>query len=240
MNILEIRNVTKTFGGLAAVNGLSFEIEKGEIFGIAGPNGSGKSTLFNIISGFDHGTGDVIFDNENVSLLRPHQICRKGIARTFQVPHLFSSFSVRNNVRIGAHFGSPGENNEEKTIKEVISFVRLKGKESIITANLNLFDKKKTMIATALATGPKLLMVDEPIGGLSPTETRETVALFKRINSELNVTIIIIEHMMKVLAELSSRLMILENGCKICIGKPEEVSRDERVINIYLGRGYHA
>lgn len=240
MNILEIKNVTKTFGGLVAVSGLSFEIEKGEIFGIAGPNGSGKSTLFNIISGFDHGTGEIIFDNENISRLQPHQICRKGIARTFQVPHFFSTFSVIKNVRVGAHFGSPGKNNEEESIKEAISFVGLKGKENIVTTNLNLFDKKKTMIATALATSPRLLMVDEPMGGLSPVETRESIELFKRINSELNVTIIIIEHMMKVLAELSERLMIIDNGSKICIGKPEEVSRDERVIKTYLGGGYHA
>ncbi len=240
MNILEVKNVTKTFGGLAAVNNLSFKIGRGEIFGIAGPNGSGKSTLFNVISGFEHGTGNIFFNNENISRLSPHQICWKGMARTFQVPHLFSTFSVIKNVRVGAHFGSPVENNEEENIKEAIRFTGLEGKENIITANLNLFDKKKTMIATALATRPKLLLVDEPIGGLSPTETIESAALFKRINSELNVTIIIIEHMMKVLAELSGRLMILDNGCKICTGSPEEVSRDERVIKTYLGGGHRA
>jgi branched-chain amino acid transport system ATP-binding protein len=240
MGILDVKNVTKTFGGLAAVNCLSFKVKRGEIFGIAGPNGSGKSTLFNLISGFEEGAGDIVFENEAISRLQPHQICRKGIARTFQVPHLFSTFTVHKNVRVGAHFGSNRENDEEQLIKESMSFVGLEGKENIITANLNLFDKKKTMIAAALATEPKLLMVDEPIGGLSPAETRKSVELFKRINSELNITIIIIEHMMKVLAELSDRLMILDNGSKICIGSPEEVSRDTRVIRTYLGGGYHA
>jgi branched-chain amino acid transport system ATP-binding protein len=240
VNILEVNNVTKTFGGLAAVRDLSFQIQRGEIFGIAGPNGSGKSTLFNVISGFDHGTGDIVFDNTNISGLKPHQICRKGIARTFQVPLFFSTFSVHKNVRVGSTFGSHGEVDEEENIKEVISFVGLEGKENVVTAKLNLFDKKKTMIASALATGPKLLMVDEPIGGLSPTETRETVGLFKRINKELNITIVIIEHMMKILAELSDRLMILDNGFKICIGNPEQVSRDERVIKTYLGESYRA
>ncbi len=240
MNILEVKSMTKTFGGLAAVSDLSFNIKRGEIFGIAGPNGSGKSTLFNVISGFEHGTGDIVFDNINISRLQPHQICRKGIARTFQVPHHFSTFSVIKNIRVGAHFGSQGKNNEDENIKEMISFMGLRGKENIITANLNLFDKKKTMIASALATRPKLLMVDEPMGGLSPTETRESVTLFKRINSELKVTIIIIEHMMKVLAELSERLMIIDNGSKICIGSPEEVSRDKQVIKTYLGGGHRA
>lgn len=240
MNILEVKNVTKTFGGLAAVRDLSFNIGKGEIFGIAGPNGSGKSTLFNVISGFYQGTGEIIFDNQRISRLQPHQVCRKGIARTFQVPHIFSTFTVKKNVRVGAHFGSHGKNSEEEYIREAVSFVGLKGKEHIVTANLNLFDKKRTMIAAALATRPKLLMVDEPIGGLSPTETRESVELFKRINSKLNVTIIIIEHMMKVLAELSGRLMILDNGSKICIGHPEEVSRDETVIRTYLGGAHRA
>ncbi|MEW6602223.1 MAG: ABC transporter ATP-binding protein [Nitrospirota bacterium] len=240
MNILEVKNVTKTFGGLTAVSDLSFQIEKGEIFGIAGPNGSGKSTLFNVISGFDPGTGDIVFDGRNINRLAPHQICRKGIARTFQVPHVFSTFTVQKNIRVGAHFGAQREVDEDKNIKEVVSFVGLEGKENIITANLNLFDKKRTMIASALATRPKLLMVDEPMGGLSPSEIRDSVTLLKRINNDLGVTVIIIEHMMKVLAELSGRLMIIDNGSKICIGDPEEVSRDERVIKTYLGGGYHA
>ncbi len=240
MKILEINNLTKTFGELAAVSELSFDVEEGEIFGIAGPNGSGKTTLFNVITGFYHGTGDVIFDGVNISRLRPYQICQKGIARTFQIPQLFLTLPIVENVRVGAHFGVVGAKNEEESIREAICFVGLGKKEDIVTANLNLFDKKKTMIAAALATKPKLLLVDEPIGGLSPTETRESVDLFQRINKELGLTIIIIEHLMKVLAELSQRLMIINNGFKICIGSPDEVSRDERVIETYLGRGKHA
>jgi branched-chain amino acid transport system ATP-binding protein len=240
VHILEARKVTKTFGGLAAVDDLSFRVKRGEIFGIAGPNGSGKSTLFNVINGFYSCTGDIVFENEKINGLKPHQICRKGIARIFQVPNLFSTFTVFENIRVGAHFGSPGEINEDENIQEILTFVRLKGKQNNITANLNLFDKKKTMIGAALATRPKLLMVDEPIGGLSPMETTESIELFKRINREMDVTIVIIEHMMKVLAELSERLMILDNGSRICIGRPAEVGRDEGVIRTYLGGGYHA
>jgi branched-chain amino acid transport system ATP-binding protein len=237
VKILEVRNVTKTFGGLSALNDLSFEVERGEIFGIAGPNGSGKTTLFNVIAGFYDNEGDIIFDNENISRLPPHDICRKGIARVFQIPHLFLTFPVIDNVRVGAHFGSPRKDNEEETIKEAIDFVGLEGKEDMVTENLNLYDKKKTMIASALATKPKLLLVDEPIGGLSPAETRESVALFKRINSELKVTLLVIEHRMKVLTELSERLMILDNGMKICLGAPGQVKQCKRVIDVYLGGG---
>ena len=240
MNILEVKNVTKTFGALTAINNLSFQVKQGEIFGIAGPNGSGKSTLFNVITGFYHNAGDIIFQNENISRLRPHQLCRKGITRIFQVPHLFPTFTVSKNIRVGAHFGSNGKQNEDENIKGAVHFAGLEGKENAVTDGLSLFDKKKTMIAAALATKPKLLMVDEPIGGLSPAETIKTVALLKRINSELNVTIIIIEHMMKVLAELSERLMILDNGVNICIDSPEDVCRNKRVIRTYLGGGRHA
>jgi len=239
VTILEIKNVTKTFGGLYALSDLSLKIERGEIFGIAGPNGSGKTTLFNVIDGFYQGQGEVIFNNENISRLPPHKICRKGIARTFQIPNLFLTYPVIDNVRVAAHFGSKRKNNEAETIREAISLVGLEGKENIVTENLNLYDKKRTMIATALATKPQLLLIDEPIAGLSPTETSESVSLLKRINSKLNVTILIIEHRMKVLTELSERLMILDNGVQICIGHPEEVRQDERVIEIYLG-GRHA
>ena len=235
MKILQLNKVTKRFGELAAVKDLSFEVEKGEIFGIAGPNGAGKTTLFNVITGFYQGSGDIVFDNVNISRLRPHQVCYKGIARTFQIPQLFSTLPVLENVKVGAHFGAHGVQNEKEHINEVINLVGLQGRGNVIAANLNLFDKKLTMLAAALATKPKLLLLDEPIGGLSPTEVRQTVTLFQKINQELGLTIIIIEHLMKVLAELSHRLMIIHNGEKITIGSPQEVSQDKRVIEVYLG-----
>lgn len=241
MKILRIDGLTLHFGALAAVDDLSFELEEGEIFGIAGPNGAGKTTLFNAITGFYRYTGDIYFGSERISGLRPHQICQKGIARTFQIPQLFSTLSVYDNLRIGAHFGAGLRGAEEENhIKEMMIFLGMEGKEGINAAGVNLFDKKRTMLAAALLTQPKVLLVDEPTAGLSPTETREFIALFKKLNESLGITIVIIEHMMKVLTELSQRMMIMENGKKITIGQPMQVCRDEKVIEIYLGRGKHA
>jgi len=242
MKILKVDKVTQRFGALAAVKDLSFELEEGEILGIAGPNGAGKSTLFNSITGFYRYSGDIYFNNEKITGLKPHQICHKGIARTFQIPELFLTLPLHDNLKVGAHFGvkTRGAEEEEGIIEGVRELLELGGREDTVAANLNLFDKKLTMVAAALVTKPKLLLVDEPTAGLSPTETREFIDLFKKINKELGLSIIIIEHLMKVITELSQRLLIMENGVKITIGSPEEVTKDEKVIEIYLGRGKHA
>ena len=210
------------------------------MFGIAGPNGAGKTTLFNVITGVYRGSGDIIFDNVNITRLRTHQICHKGLVRTFQIPQLFLTLTMHDNLRVGAHFGSLGGDNEEENIREVLELLGLKGKENVIAANLNLYDKKLTMLATALTTKPKLVLLDEPIGGLSPPEVKEFVALVQKINQELGLTIVIIEHLMKVLIKLSNRLMIMENGQKIAIGPPGEVVKNEKVIEVYLGRSKYA
>lgn len=235
MKILQAKEVTKRFGELAAVKDLTFEVERGEIFGIAGPNGSGKTTLFNLISGVYSGSGDIIFEGENIHGLRPFQVCHKGVARTFQIPILFPSITVYDNIRVGAHFGVLKGENEEERINRVIDFVGLRGRENAIAGSLGLFDKRLTMLAAALATEPKLLLLDEPTGGLSPREIGDSMTLFQKINKELGITIIIIEHLMKVLIEVSRRLMIINNGEKICVGPPEEVTKDRRVIEVYLG-----
>ena len=237
--MLECKKITKKFGKLIAVNDLSFEVEKGEIFGIAGPNGAGKTTLFNFITGIYRGSGEIIFEGENIRGHKPYEICHRGIARTFQIPQVFLTLTVFDNVRVGAHFGASGIKNKIKNILEVMDFVGLNGKENVIGSNLKLLDKKLVMIAAALATKPKLLLLDEPIAGLSPEETRQSVVLFKNINKELGVTIIIIEHFMKVLTELSNRLMILQNGGEICVDSPLAVSKNNKVIECYLG-GDHA
>jgi len=235
VDILQVNKVTKCFGELAAVKELSFEVERGEIFGIAGPNGAGKTTLFNLVSGLYSGSGDIIFEGENLHGLRPFQICHKGVARTFQVPILCSTATVYQNIRVGAHFGVLKGNGEKERIDSVIDFVGLRGRENAIAGSVDLFDKRLTMLAAALATEPRLLLVDEPISGLSPREARDSVALFQKINKELGITIIIIEHLMKVLIEVSHRLMIMNSGEKICIGPPQEVTRDKEVIEVYLG-----
>jgi branched-chain amino acid transport system ATP-binding protein len=236
--ILETRNVTKRFGELAAVNNLSFEVEKGEIFGIAGPNGAGKTTLFNLISGEYTGEGEILFENQSINGLRPFQVCHRGLARTFQITTVFSTLTVYDNIRVGAHFGNSGKTSDEHLIYEVIDFVGLTGKQDTSATHLSLYDKKLTMLAAALATHPRLLLLDEPIGGLSPVEIKKSVELFRRINSELGITLVIIEHLMKVLTDISQRLMILHNGQKISVGVPADVARDKQVIEVYLGAEY--
>jgi len=240
MNILEVKELTVCFGALHAVNKLSFELERGEVLGIAGPNGAGKSTVFNAINGFYRYTGEVIFDNSKITGLKPHQICHKGIARTFQIPQFISTLPLLDNIKTGAIFGGHAhkERNEKEDTKELISLLGLEGRENIIASHLNLYDKKRTMLGAALATKPKLLLVDEPASGLSPTETTEFVTLLQRINKELGLSIIIIEHLMKVLTKLARRLLIMQEGAKICIGPPGEVVKDKRVIKIYLGSGH--
>lgn len=234
--ILKVEKLSKSFGQLAAIHNLSFEIDEKEIFGIAGPNGAGKTTLLNVIAGKYRSSGKIFFDNMNIGGLKPHQICKKGIARTFQIPLLFLPLNVFQNVKVGAHFGFENSTqNEEERIDMAIDFVGLKGKENIPAKNLDLFHKRLTMFAAALATGPNLLLLDEPIGGLSPLEIRNFIALIKKTNEELSITIIIIEHIMKVLTEICQRLMILNNGEKICIGSPKEVTRDKKVREVYLG-----
>ncbi|UCE97971.1 MAG: ABC transporter ATP-binding protein, partial [Dehalococcoidia bacterium] len=240
MNILEVKNLTQRFGELAAVDRLSFEVKDGEVFGIAGPNGSGKTTLFNSITGFYRYTGDVVFEGKSIAGLRPHQVCHRGIARTFQVPQLFLTMTVLKNLQVGAHFSKRHGVNEDDNIAEIVDFVGLHGKENIVTSHLNLYDQKLTMLANAMTTKPKLLMVDEPIGGLSPTETKDFLEIFKKINKELGITLVVIEHLMKFLTEISDRLMIIHDGSRIALGLPKEVTQEKNVIDVYLGGGVNA
>jgi branched-chain amino acid transport system ATP-binding protein len=235
--ILQVRSLSKAFGAMMAVNNLSFEIPAGEVFGIAGPNGAGKTTVFNLITGFLQGSGEVRFEGKDVTNLKPYQICHRGIARTLQIPQVFSTLDVFNNVRFGAHFGNKRQANgdEAEIIHRVLDFVGLQNDKTAIAENMDLFHKKLIMIAAALATQPRLLLLDEPIGGLSPTEIDPLIKLIRKINQELNITVIIIEHLMKVLKELSHRLMILHYGVEIRTGPPAEVMEDEKVKEVYLG-----
>lgn len=237
--ILQVRRLFKNFGAMMAVNNLSFEVSKGEIFGIAGPNGAGKTTVFNLITGFLQGTGEVRFEDEDVTNLKPYQVCHRGIARTLQIPQVFSTLDIFNNVRFGAHFGNKyrriRDGKEEEIIHRVLSFVGLQDDQTAIAENMDLFRKKLIMISAALATQPRLLLLDEPIGGLSPAEIEPLMELIRKINQDLNITIIIIEHLMKVLTELSDRLMILHYGEEIRTGPPAEVMADEKVKEVYLG-----
>jgi len=236
MNVLDVNNVTRLFGDLAAVREVSFGLKKGEIIGIAGPNGSGKTTLFNLVAGFYRLTrGEIQFFGKRIDGLKPHQICKRGIARILQIPQLFLTLSVYDNIRVGAHFGNIGISDEENWINEVIELIGLDSRRDVLAANLKLFDKKLTMLAAAMATGPKLLLLDEPIGGLSPAEINAFISLIRRIQVEFGVSILIIEHLMKVLTSVSNRMIILCNGNVISEGTPQEVTNNKEVIEVYIG-----
>ena len=232
--MLKAINVTKKFGELKAVNDLSFEVHAGQVFGIAGPNGAGKTTVYNLITGFYSYEGRIEFDGRDISGMPPYRIAKAGIARTFQIPQTFPSLSVQKAISVGSRFGARG-GLDLKHVDEVIEFVDLENERHQTTGLINLLDKKKLMIGAALATKPKILMLDEPMAGCNATEIRSLMDLIAKINSELGITIIIIEHFMKVLTELTESLLIIETGTKIMQDEPVKVVNDPRVIECYLG-----
>ena len=235
--MLKAIHVTKKFGELKAVNDLSFEVQQGQIFGIAGPNGAGKSTVYNLITGFYPYEGTIEFMGRNIAGLPPYRIAKAGIARTFQIPQVFPSLTVQKSISVGSRFGARG-GLDTAHVDEVIRFVELEDERLQSTGLLNLLSKKKLMIGAALATKPKILMLDEPMGGCNANEIRSLMDLIKRINQELGVTIIIIEHFMKVLTELTEKLLIIESGTEVCCDTPEKAVDNPRVIECYLGDSY--
>ena len=237
--MLKAINITKRFGALAAVNDLSFEVEEGQVFGIAGPNGAGKSTLYNLITGFYKYEGKIEFNGKNISGLPTHKIARLGISRTFQIPQIFESLTVEESVNIGGRFGSSDKFDPDYS-DEMISFASLEEDRSKKTDLLNLLGKKRLMIAAAMATKPKILMVDEPMAGLNAVEIKQMTNLIKEINQDLKITVIIIEHFMKVLTELANPILVIENGSEICTGTPEEITSNPEVIACYLGDQHDA
>ena len=237
--MLKAINITKRFGALAAVDNLSFEVEQGQVFGIAGPNGAGKSTLYNLITGFYKYEGRIEFDGKNITGLPTHKIARLGISRTFQIPHIFESLTVEESVKLGCRFGNSGKYDPDYS-DEMIAFTSLEQERRSNTDMLNLLGKKRLMIAAALATKPKILMVDEPMAGLNAMEINEMTSLIKRINQDRDVTVIIIEHFMKVLTELANPIMVIQNGSEICTGTPEEITSNPEVIECYLGDTHDA
>ncbi|MCF8112700.1 MAG: ABC transporter ATP-binding protein [Desulfotignum sp.] len=232
--MLRVTNVTKKFGELTAVNNLSFEVSQGQIFGIAGPNGAGKSTVYNLITGLYDFKGAIFFKDREISGLPPHRIARLGIARTFQIPQAFPSLTVAKSIEVGSCFGSQ-KGFDKDHVDQVLSFVNLADMREAPTGSLNLLHKKMLMIGAALATRPEILMLDEPMAGSNSKEIIQLMDLIRRINQKLGITIILIEHFMKVLTELTQTLLIIETGTKICCGDPKKVTSDPRVIECYLG-----
>jgi branched-chain amino acid transport system ATP-binding protein len=232
--MLKLTHVTKKFGELTAVNDLSFEVAKGQVFGIAGPNGAGKSTLYNLITGLYPFEGTIEFKGKSIQGLPPHRIAKLGISRTFQIPQTFPSLTVAKSIGVGNYFGS-AQGFDPDYVATILKFVNLENKKDARTGQLKLLDKKMLMIGAALATKPDILMLDEPMAGSNAKEIRKLMDLIQRINQDLGITIIIIEHFMKVLTELTQKLLIIETGTEICCGDPVEVTSDPRVIECYLG-----
>ncbi len=241
--LLQCRNVTKKFGALAAVNNLSFSVEAGQILGIGGPNGAGKTALFDTISGINPCTsGEIIFDGIRIDRLSADKICHLGLSRTFQLNSGFNTLTVAENIRVNRYFGRTNrvlpsvqfDRSTNEAVDRIIDLVGLKDHAKVIVRNLPVFQKKLLMIGAALATEPKLLLLDEPVGGLIHTEIDAIRELVERI-ARLNVTIVVIEHVMRFLMQLCDSAMILHRGELLFKGQPKEILTNEQVIKVYLG-----
>jgi len=231
--ILETKGLSKSFGSLVALADASFQVAEGEIFGIAGPNGAGKSTLFNVIAGFyPPSAGKVFFQGRDITGFSPHRICHRGIARTFQVPTTFHSVSIYDNIRVGAIFG--GGSGER--VAEVLDLLNLNRKAHAPAQNLDLYTTKLIMLGAALATDCRLLMLDEPMAGLSLVEIEDFLGLVRRINEEWKITVIIIEHLLDILIGVTQRMLILHDGQVLYLGPSEQVTQDRQVVEVYLGK----
>jgi branched-chain amino acid transport system ATP-binding protein len=238
MHLLEGTKVSKNFGGLAAVANVDFYIDKGEILGLIGPNGAGKTTLFNLVSGaFPLKSGSITFKDHKIDGLPPHRICKLGIARTFQAAKVFSNMTIRENVMIGSMFGISGlsAGNAAKTADEYLDFVGLSGFKESITKDLTLVNQKRLEVARALAAKPELLMLDEVMAGLNPTEVTLAMELILKIR-EKGITILMIEHVMKAIMSVCDRIIVLHHGEKLAEGTPQEIANNKTVIEVYLGQ----
>ncbi len=235
--MLVATDLSRRFGGFLAVNRVSFEVREGEIVGLIGPNGSGKSTTFNLIAGALRPTaGSIRFHGEDITGLSAHQICHRGIARTFQIPRPFHKLSLIENVMLAAYYGEAGRIGREEAHRRAEEALDLVGLPSRTTAGLGAAALKKLELARALATRPKLLLADESLGGLDTAEMERAVDLLARIRSRMGITIVWVEHIMGVLMQVVERVIVLDHGEKIFDGLPGQAARDARVAEVYLGR----
>jgi len=237
---LEVRGVTKRFGGLYANDRIDFIVEDQEIVSVIGPNGAGKSTLFNCITGFyPPNSGHVSFFGHDITKLRADRICKIGIARTFQVVQVISDMTVLENVTTGALLRSTKVSHAAGKAEEVLAYTGLADKKNFLGTELTIADKKRLEVSMALATEPRLLMLDEAMAGLTPVELRAMIELIKRIRKD-RMTLVVVEHVMEAVMEISDRVVVLNSGRKIMEGSPREVVSSKEVIQAYLGDKYHA
>ncbi len=239
MTLLRLAGVSRHYGGVVAVDDVDIAIEPGEIVGLMGANGAGKTTLFNLIAGNVRvSSGEIALDDRRIDRLRPDQISRRGVARAFQIVRPFSGLSVLENVSVGGLFGSGRERsilNAQEAAREVLAEVGLADRADDPAGTLTLAGHKRLEIARALATRPRLLLLDEVMAGLTPVEVTEALEIIRRLHQRYELTIIVIEHVMKALMQLCERLVVLHHGAKIAEGSPHEVANDAGVIESYLG-----
>lgn len=239
MALLEVHNVTKDFGGLRANSDISFAMARGELLGLIGPNGAGKTTLFNCISGLHPLTsGRIIFDGEDISALKAHEVARRGLARTFQVYAAAGDLSVKENVMVGCFMQTRSRARAKTKSDEILSFLKLEDLSDYLVSELPVAAQKRVTMATALGTGPKLLLLDEVAAGLNPSEIEEIMASIEHVHYELGVTVMLIEHVMELVMKVSDRVIVLDSGRKIAEGNPEAIAGNQEVIKAYLGERY--
>jgi branched-chain amino acid transport system ATP-binding protein len=238
MPILEGEGVTKHFGGLAAVSGVDFHVDQGEVVGLIGPNGAGKTTLFNLISGaLVPKEGAIRFNGQNITGLKPHKICKMGLARTFQSVKVFANMPVLENVLLGSLFGTSNSMSSADAAREamgLLEFVGLSAMRMTPAKDLTLANQKRLEVARALATKPELLLLDELMAGLNPTEVAQAMELVTRIRDQ-GITIFMIEHVMKAIMSVCNRIVVLHHGKKIAEGTPQEIATSRTVVEVYLG-----
>lgn len=238
--MLQVKGITMKFGSLVANDDVTFDVEAGEIVSLIGPNGAGKTTLFNCITGFYKPTsGRVFFNGIDVTDKKPYEVCHMGLTRTFQIVKTLKDMTVKENVLTGAFARTNSRKEAEEVAEEILELTRLDKKRDFLGANLTIADKKRLEIARALATKPKMLMLDEAMAGLNQTEIKEAMDLVLKVRDS-GVTLLIVEHIMEAIMPISDRVVVLNAGKKIAEDVPEKVVNDENVIKAYLGERYHA